>query len=69
MRTKSAAPTTVDTPVHTGTVNMAIMMTVPAALDFQASSGIVNKAARLRYLRDRWVKAVRGVKGVDILTP
>lgn len=66
---ESAAPTTIDTRVHTGTVNMAIMMTVPDALDFQASLGMANKAARLRYLRDRWVNAVRGVKGVDILTP
>jgi isopenicillin-N epimerase len=66
---ESAAPTTIDTRVHTGTVNMATMMTVPDALDFQASLGMANKAARLRYLRDRWVSAVRGVKGVDILTP
>src|SRR4029077_8737698 len=36
---------------------------------FQESIGIENKAARLRYLRDRWVKAVRGVRGVDVLTP
>lgn len=66
---ESAAPTTIDTRVHTGTVNLATMMTVPDALDFQASLGMANKAARLRYLRDRWVSAVRGVKGVDILTP
>jgi selenocysteine lyase/cysteine desulfurase len=66
---ESAAPTTIDTRVHTGTVNMATMMTVPDALEFQSSIGIENKAARLRYLRDRWVNAVRGVKGVDILTP
>ena len=66
---ESAPPTSIDSRLHTGTVNMATMMTVPAALDFQASIGIENKAARLRYLRDRWVNAVRGVKGVDILTP
>jgi isopenicillin-N epimerase len=66
---ESAAPTTIDTRVHTGTVNMATMMTVSDALEFQSSIGIENKAARLRYLRDRWVSAVRAVKGVDILTP
>jgi isopenicillin-N epimerase len=66
---ESAPASSIDSRVHTGTVNMATMMTVPGALDFQASIGIENKAARLRYLRDRWVSAVRGVKGVDILTP
>ena len=66
---ESAPPTTIDSRLHTGTVNLATMMTVPDALDFQASIGVENKAARLRYLRDRWVNAVRGVKGVDILTP
>lgn len=66
---ESAAETSIDTRVHTGTVNMAVMMAVPDAINFQLSVGIENKAARLRYLRDRWVNAVRGVKGVDILTP
>ncbi|HUR22102.1 MAG TPA: aminotransferase class V-fold PLP-dependent enzyme [Vicinamibacterales bacterium] len=66
---ESAPATVIDSRLHTGTVNLATMMTVPDALDFQASIGIENKAARLRYLRDRWVNAVRGVKGVDILTP
>jgi len=42
---------------------------VPDALDFQASIGIEKKAARLRYLRDRWVSAVRSIDGVDVLTP
>jgi selenocysteine lyase/cysteine desulfurase len=58
-----------DSRLHTGTSNFATVMTVPDALAFQESIGIENKAARLRYLRDRWVHAVRGVKGVDILTP
>ena len=66
---ESAPPTSIDSRLHTGTVNLATMMTVPDALAFQSSVGIENKAARLRYLRDRWVNAVRGVKGVDILTP
>ncbi|MEO6222836.1 MAG: aminotransferase class V-fold PLP-dependent enzyme [Vicinamibacterales bacterium] len=66
---ESAPATSIDSRVHTGTVNLATVMTVPAALDFQASIGVENKAARLRYLRDRWVTAVRTVKGVDILTP
>jgi isopenicillin-N epimerase len=55
--------------VHSGTVNFAAALTAPAALDLHASIGPANKAARLRYLRDRWVSAVRGMRGVQILTP
>jgi selenocysteine lyase/cysteine desulfurase len=55
--------------VHSGTVNFAAALTAPAALDFHDRVGAANKAARLRYLRDRWVDAVRGVRGVQILTP
>ncbi len=55
--------------LHTGTMNFANIMTVPDALDFQATIGIPNKAARLRYLRDTWVKPARDIRGVDILTP
>ena len=61
--------TLIDARLHTGAVNLATIMTVPDALDFQASIGIENKAARLRYLRDRWVSAVRSIDGVDVLTP
>lgn len=59
----------IESRLHTGTSNFATIMTIPDALAFQASIGMANKAARLRYLRDRWVTAVRSVKGVDILTP
>lgn len=55
--------------VHSGTANFATFLTVPAALDFHESIGPSYKAARLRYLRDRWVHAVRDVPGIDILTP
>ena len=55
--------------VHSGTMNFAAALTAPAALDFHERIGPANKAARLRYLRDRWVNAVRGVPGVEILTP
>ncbi len=59
----------IDSRIHTGTSNFATIMTIPDALDFQATIGMENKAARLRLLRDRWVNAVRGANGVDILTP
>jgi selenocysteine lyase/cysteine desulfurase len=55
--------------IHSGTANFATFLTVPAALDFHDAVGPAFKAARVRYLRDRWVRAVRGVRGVDVLTP
>ncbi len=66
---ESAPPSRIDSRLHTGTVNFATMMTVPDAIDFQQSIGLAQKRARLRFLRDRWVKAVRDVPGVDVLTP
>lgn len=45
------------------------MLTAPAALAVHDQIGPANKAARLRYLRDRWVNAVRHLPGVEILTP
>lgn len=59
----------IESRLHTGTTNFAIVMAIPDALDFQASIGVENKAARLRYLRDTWVNAVRTVPGVQVLTP
>ena len=62
-------PDSVLSRVHSGTLNFAAPLTAPAALDFHESIGPANKAARLRYLRDRWVTAVRGLPAVQILTP
>jgi len=55
--------------LHTGTMNFATILTVPEALDFQESIGWENKYARVRYLRDLWVREARTISGVDILTP
>lgn len=55
--------------VHTGTVDFAAQLTVPAALDFQDGIGDVARAARLRYLRGLWAETLRGSKGLEILTP
>lgn len=55
--------------VHTGTPDYAAQLTVPAALAFQAAIGSGRRAARLRALRDRWVKQVIGLPQVQILTP
>jgi len=62
-------PDSVLSRVHTGTMNFAAVMTVPSAIDFHMSVGPAYKAARLRYLRDRWVNQVRGLPGLDILAP
>lgn len=59
----------IDSRMHTGTMNFATILTVPAALDFHHAIGAAAKAARVRYLRDQWVEAVRGVPEVNILTP
>ncbi len=59
----------IDSRLHTGTLNFAAILTVPDALDFQASIGLENKMARVRHLRDLWVTEAREITGVDILTP
>ena len=66
---ESAPPSSIDSRIHTGTTHFATVMTIPDALDFQASIGIDHKSARLRFLRDRWAVAARAINGVDILTP
>ena len=60
---------TIDSRIHTGTTNFAAFLTIPAALDFHDSVGRAHKAARVRYLRDRWVNAVRELPQVQVLTP
>ncbi|WP_342739980.1 aminotransferase class V-fold PLP-dependent enzyme [Bradyrhizobium sp. B117] len=55
--------------VHTGTVNFATVLTVPAALALHQEIGASKKQARLRYLRDYWVSRVRAFKDIEILTP
>jgi selenocysteine lyase/cysteine desulfurase len=70
MHADEAAPLSrIESRLHTGTTNFATIMAIPDAIAFQQSIGIPQKAARLRYLRDRWVHAVREVHGVQVLTP
>lgn len=59
----------IESRIHTGTANFATFLTVPAALDFHDAIGSAQKAARVRYLRDQWVSAVRAISGIEILTP
>ncbi|MEU8384221.1 aminotransferase class V-fold PLP-dependent enzyme [Streptosporangium sp. NPDC048865] len=55
--------------VHSGTMDVAPILTVGTALDFHDALGAGPKQARLRFLRDRWVHQVIDVPGVEILTP
>ena len=55
--------------LYTGTTSFAARLTIPAALAFHQSIGTANKEARLRYLRNIWVGAVRDLDAVDVLTP
>ncbi|MEV0236282.1 aminotransferase class V-fold PLP-dependent enzyme [Nonomuraea sp. NPDC050786] len=55
--------------VHSGTMNVAPVLTVDAALDFHDNLGAAVKQARLRFLRDRWVRPLRDVGNLEILTP
>ena len=62
-------PDTVMARVHTGTLDYAAWLTVPAALAFQHRIDRRARAARLRALRDRWVERARRIPGLSVLTP
>lgn len=55
--------------VHTGTLDYAAWLTLPAALAFQQRIDRAVRARRLRALRDRWVARARAVPGIEVLTP
>lgn len=59
----------IDARVHTGTVNYAAVLSVADAIAVHESIGLAAKARRLSYLRDRWAEAVRGHRGIEVLTP
>jgi selenocysteine lyase/cysteine desulfurase len=42
---------------------------ISEALTFQEGIGMERKAARLRFLKDRWARRLESLKGVKILTP
>ncbi|GAA1510108.1 aminotransferase class V-fold PLP-dependent enzyme [Sphaerisporangium rubeum] len=55
--------------VHSGTMDVAPILTTGAALDFHTTLGAANKQARLRHLRDLWVTRAHAIGGIEILTP
>lgn len=62
-------PDTLAGRVHTGTVDYAAQLTIPAALAFQRRIGSARRAARLSTLRNQWVSKVRDNPKIEILTP
>ncbi|MGV8859658.1 MAG: aminotransferase class V-fold PLP-dependent enzyme [Pseudomonas sp.] len=53
-----------------GTPNIPAFLTLPQVFDEHvAMGGAVVKGARLKYLRDLWVKPAREFSGIEILTP
>jgi len=59
------------TRVHSGTLNMASWLTVPAALEFHSKmgggKGSALKATRLAYLRRYWWQQLADIKGVELI--
>ncbi|WLH83574.1 aminotransferase class V-fold PLP-dependent enzyme [Pseudomonas sp. FP2338] len=52
------------------TPNFPALMTLPLVLEEHRNlGGSVAKGARVNYLRDRWVSQVRGLPGIEVLTP
>lgn len=67
--TPEAPADRVSSRVYPGTVDFAAWLTIPDAFDFQAGfGGVAAKLPYLRMLRDRWVKPLRGLAGLEILT-
>jgi len=52
-----------------GTHPVANRNSITEAITFHESIGAERKAARLRYLRNRWMERVAGLRGVNLLTP
>lgn len=66
---KSPGSTDIADRMDTGTSNFAAHMAIPAAISFHNRIGSPAKEARLRYLRDIWVKPARKMRGLTVLTP
>lgn len=52
------------------TPNIPALMTLPLVFEeHQSMGGSAAKGARLNYLRNRWVNAVRDLPGIEVMTP
>ncbi|UQY88959.1 aminotransferase class V-fold PLP-dependent enzyme [Stenotrophomonas rhizophila] len=57
----------IDSRVHTGTVNFAAVMALPAAVSLHQRIGVANKRARLLRLRNQWLDALRDDARIQLL--
>jgi isopenicillin-N epimerase len=55
--------------IHTGTMDFAAVLTVPAAIDLHERIAVSAKEARLKHLRNLWVAKARTIAAIEILTP
>lgn len=62
-------PDDVSSRVYSGTYNFAATLTVPRAIAFHNQLTVERKQARLRFLRNYWVRRVREMGSIEILTP
>ena len=62
-----AADTKVGTRVHSGTVNFAAVLAVPAAVAFHRAVGPAAKEQRLRYLHSLWSEPARQLRHIEVL--
>lgn len=53
---------------HTGTADHAAYLAMADALDVHEAIGVSAKAARLAYLRERWMAPARAIPGLEVLT-
>ncbi|WP_392890918.1 aminotransferase class V-fold PLP-dependent enzyme [Pseudomonas migulae] len=52
------------------TPNIPALLTLPLVFEeHRAMGGAAAKGTRLNYLRNRWVKAVRELEGIEVMTP
>ncbi len=65
-----AAPSgRIDDRVHPATLDWAAWLALASALDLVQSMGPAAREDRLRTLRSRWAETLRGLDGLEILTP
>ena len=62
-------PPKISTRIHSGTVNFGAFLTMPKVIEVHQTTGVANKDARLKYLRDLWAVPLRDHPKIEILTP
>ncbi|MDQ0122729.1 selenocysteine lyase/cysteine desulfurase [Pseudomonas lini] len=63
-------PTDIRARTPHSTPNIPALLTLPLVFEeHRAMGGAAAKGARLNYLRNRWVRAVRELSGIEVMTP